>query len=280
MVFGSFNLNSETPDLKWTLQGRNVTYTAGDNLKPNVNNVPWAHTFNNNGTKFYIVLTGTNNSNTYTLSRPYDLTSVTSAVTFTALNTGGVNWTAVSFSPDYKYYAATTDSTTIRIVTCATRGVISGSDTILTSLTSSTIGTLNGVAWCGQNYIFTLSTTQLISKLLFDETAGTITYTGQQVDVSAVASARGLIMNRVGTTILVGDTSATKTIYEYRLRTPYDLTTYVLAPISFNMATIITDEPATINLTEISTNPEMTRIYVSDFSTSIANSRVYQLRIK
>lgn len=280
MVFGSFMLNSETPDIKWTLQGRNVTYTAGDNLKPNVNNVNFAHTFNNDGTKFYIVLTGTNNSNTYTLSRPYDLTSVTSAVAFTALTTGGINWTAASFSPDYRYYAATTDNTTIRIVLCATRGVISGSDTLLTSLTSGTIGTLNGVAWSGQNYIFTLSVGQYISKLLFNETAGTITYTGQQVDVSGLSSARGLIMNRAGTTILVGDTTASKTIREYRLRIPYDLTTYVLAPTSFNMATIVTDEPATINLTEISTNPDMSRIYVGDFSTSRANTRVYQLRVK
>lgn len=280
MVFGSFNLNSETPDLKWTFQGRNVTYTAGDNLKPNPidSAVAWGQTFNNDGTKFYILQTGADDSNVFTLSRPYDLTSVTSAVAFTPPGVHG--WTGVSFSPDYKYYVGAAASTIVYVYTCATRGVISASDTLLTSPTISQIGTVQSISWSGQNYIFTIDGNYLISKLLFSESAGTLTYTGQQVDVSGLSSSRGIIVNKSGTKMFISDTTALKSIYEYYLRTPYDLTTYVLAPTSFNMATIVTDEPATINLTEISTNPDMSRIYVGDFSTNRANARVYQLRVK
>jgi hypothetical protein len=279
MVFGSFNLNSETPDLKWTFQGRNVTYTAGDNLKPNPvdSAVTWGQTFNNDGTKFYILQTGADDANVFTLSRPYDLTSVTSAVAFTPPGTHG--WTGVSFSPDYKYYAGTVNTTTVYVYRCATKGVISASDTLLTS-PALAISFAQSISWSGQNYIFTVDGNYLVSKLLFDETAGTLTYTGQQVDVSAVASSRGLIVNQAGTKMFICDTTASKSIYEYYLRVPYDLTTYVLAPTSIGVAALVTDEPATMSSTEISCNPEMTRIYVGDFSTSTANARVYQLRIK
>ena len=280
MVFGSFNLNSETPNLKWTFQGRNVTYTAGDNLKPNpIDSVtPWGQTFNNNGTQFYILQTGADDSNVFTLSRPYDLTSVTSAVAFTP--PGVHQWSGVSFSPDYKYYVAAANSTTVYVYRCATRGVIGASDTFITSLFTATIGTVQSISWSGQNYIFTIDGNYLISKLLFSESAGTLTYTGQQVDVSGLSSSRGLIVNQAGTKMFISDTTANKSIYEYYLRTPYDLTTYVLAPQSIGVAALVTDEPATMASTEISTNPDMSCIYVGDFSTSIANARVYQLRIK
>jgi hypothetical protein len=252
-------------------------------LKPNAAIISsWGQAFNNDGTKFFLLQNGLNNSNTFTLSRPYDLTSVTSSVTFTAATSGGSQWTGLSFRPDYKYYAGTNNGNSVRIYSCTTRGVISASDTVVASILSdATLGaTIGGISWSGKDFIFVVDVNYLVSKLLFSESAGTLTYTGQQVDVNAALSSRGILVNQTGTKMIICDTSTVKSIYEYYLRTPYDLTTYVLAPTSIGVAALVTDEPATMAFTDITTNPEMTRIYVSDFSTSIANSRVYQLRIK
>lgn len=285
MVFGSFNLNSETLDLKWTFQGRNVTYTAGDNLKPNaIVASSWGQTFNNDGTKFFLVQNGVNSSNTFTLSRPYDLTSVTSATPFTAATSGGSSWNALSFSPDFRYYAGGSAGSVLRIYTCATRGVIGASDTVLTSLlvgnAPQSMGVLHGLSWTGQNYIFAIDVNFLIVRFIFSPSAGTITYDGQRVDVSTATLSRSIYMNQSGTKLFTLNNEVNKSIYEFSLQIPYDLTSFIIHPTIINTATLVTDEPATMNVTDVTMNPDMTRIYVGDFSSSIANSRVYQLRIK
>ena len=87
-------------------------------------------------------------------------------------------------------------------------------------------------------------------------------------------------MNKNGTKLFTLNNEVNKTINEFSLQTPYDLTTFIIHPTIINTTTLVTDEPAVMNVTEITMNPEMTRIYVGDFSSSIANSRVYQLRVK
>jgi hypothetical protein len=287
MVFGSFNLNSEPPQIKRNLNEYvNLTYTAGDNLKPNAKVVNvWGQTFNDDGTKFYIVQNGTSNSNTFTLSQPYDLTSVTSAVAFTAASSAGANWNSVSFRPDYRYYAGGTSLGAIRIYTCATRAAITASDTFLTSIAvgsaPQSMGVLHGVSWTGQDYIFAIDADSVIGRFQFNPAANTITYTGQKVDFGTNANQRSITVNISGTQIFVtNNQGATKEMYTIYLKIPYNLTSYSLAYGFINLGPLITDEPASFLLTEVSFNPDMTRVYIGDFSTSTANSRVYQLRVK
>ena len=288
MVFGSFSLNSEPPQIKRNLnEYTNLTYTAGDNLKPNAKIVnSWGQTFNDDGTKFFLVQTGTSNSNTFTLSRPYDLTSVTSAVAFTAATTAGSNWCAVSFSPDFRYYAGGSAGSILRIYRCATRGVIGASDTVVTSISvgsaPQSMGVLHGLSWTGQNYIFAIDALSVIARFTFNESAGTVTFnTGQKVDYGTNSNQRSLTVNISGTQMfMTNNQGSTKEMYTIYLRVPYDLTSYVTTYGLINLGPLITDPPASFILSEVCFNPDMTRVYIGDYSTTTANTRVYQLRVK
>jgi hypothetical protein len=229
------------------------------------------------GTRFYIANT---TFGYYQMSTPFDLSTAGSLVSIATLTLSAV-CNGIAFSPDLLYYICSTTGTSVYLYEATTAGQISSTDTLRQTYNISTNGGISagiGVSWTDNNYVFIGSGSGVVARYLFNPSTKTIAYNSSQHDITTQTDIRGIHVNLQGTKIFILENN-NKYIREHTLSTPYLPSSHSVESTVIDVATVVTNEPATMTLTDMAFTSPFNKVFVVDVSSSTANSRIYQIDI-
>jgi len=204
-------------------------------------NFPTGMTFNNDGTKLYIVGSGSNTVYQYTLSTPFNVTTASyDSVSFSVVaRTTSAN--SVTFNDDgtFMYIASSGDnrllqfalSTPFDISTSSfLYGFTTGAETIFPSgIALNSDGTKVYVSGSASSSVsqYTLTNPYIINSAVYDNVV---------IAVSQDSTPSDIVFNNDGTKLyIVGDN--TNKIYQYSLSEPFDLSTFSYDGVNIDVST-------------------------------------------
>jgi 6-phosphogluconolactonase (cycloisomerase 2 family) len=204
---------------------------------------PQGLTFKDDGTKLYVVGTGSDRIRQYSLSTPWDVTTATLEASSPGTITG--NPASVTFKPDgtVVYVVIISNdqvaqynlSTPWDITSISANGVksVTTQDTVPRDVEFNVDGTKMYMLGDINNLIY-----QYSLSTPWDVTTATSDAISAGFGASGVTNPNGFNIKSDGTTVFVANSTATATsaIYQFTMSTPWDLSTLTYDTLSFNVS--------------------------------------------